>query len=533
MAKQNRIKKWIADKLGKEFLEIYLYKLDQPDIKNYRPYNKLFFVSTKLVSSTLFILGILSAILIYLEYGNIFNAIALVFTVVWVAVFLRYFLWSVYHYNINFGLTDKDWFKIFEAKERKNLGLPVSEEELEAPQHNPYRSQTFGLPPGTVRGMIAFTLLFGALTLLVVSIGMDEYDLQNSLIRDQFEFFKTAFLMMIAFYFGDKSLKFLQKRWKDPNQGQKKKKTDTPDQETQNNASHGDIDTADEDFMDEDKDFASLEEPLPTTKQNSGFSTLKQKLNQSLGEMMVSEKEEMLEKEYIQIRDSKYQKVLNDEDLLKVITNLKDNDNITLQLPVLKAVIQVESSGRGHLQNGKPKILFEGHKFWYWLKQFKKDPEDFDKGNEDILYEKWTRKFYLGGNKEYSRFDRAMEIHEKSAIYSASWGLFQVLGENLEHNIKSRMKTSKTKANSDLYEDIFDFVEKQETSEIYHLLDFIAFIKTKKIRGKQLIEYISGTDEKKYDWASFAYGYNGSGYQQNQYDEKLKKAYELFNKQKV
>src|SRR5690606_32367744 len=39
------------------------------------------------------------------------------------------------------------------------------------------------------------------------------------LVRQQFEFFETAFLMMIAFYFGDKSLRYLKDRWADPNRG--------------------------------------------------------------------------------------------------------------------------------------------------------------------------------------------------------------------------------------------------------------------------------------------------------------------------
>ncbi len=61
--------------------------------------------------------------------------------------------------------------------------------------------------------MIAFTLLFGAISLMVVSMGMDGEINENSFFWDHFEFFKTAFLMMIAFYFGDSSLKTLSKRW--------------------------------------------------------------------------------------------------------------------------------------------------------------------------------------------------------------------------------------------------------------------------------------------------------------------------------
>src|SRR5690606_29030490 len=89
-------------------------------------------------------------------------------------------------------------------------------------KNNPYRSQTFGLPPGTVRGMIAFTLLIGGMSLLIVSFGTEYTGAELALVRQQFEFFETAFLMMIAFYFGDKSLKYLKSRWTDPNRRSEK-----------------------------------------------------------------------------------------------------------------------------------------------------------------------------------------------------------------------------------------------------------------------------------------------------------------------
>jgi len=60
--------------------------------------------------------------------------------------------------------------------------------------------------------MIAFTLLFGAIAVLIVSIGMRNQWDENTVFWDQYEFFKTAFLMMIAFYFGSRSLQYLQNR---------------------------------------------------------------------------------------------------------------------------------------------------------------------------------------------------------------------------------------------------------------------------------------------------------------------------------
>ena len=63
--------------------------------------------------------------------------------------------------------------------------------------------------PGTVRGTISITLLVGSLSMAIASLGMDYVIKEDSFIADHFDFFKTAFLMMIAFYFGNKSLEML------------------------------------------------------------------------------------------------------------------------------------------------------------------------------------------------------------------------------------------------------------------------------------------------------------------------------------
>lgn len=128
----------------------------------------------------------------------------------WSNVFLGYFIWATYYYNLNYGVSNKVWQKIEEAKSAKASSLPYNADILDdEPLFNPYNDQTFGLPPGTVRGMIAFSLLFGGTALLIVSFGLNSEISPDSIFRDQYEFFKTAFLMMVAFYFGTRSLKYL------------------------------------------------------------------------------------------------------------------------------------------------------------------------------------------------------------------------------------------------------------------------------------------------------------------------------------
>ncbi|MBR9775849.1 MAG: hypothetical protein GYB55_12860 [Cytophagales bacterium] len=180
---------------------------------NFNPYHTFFFKGTVILSVILVIFAILGALFVYIEHDNLFQAVGLATTVIWIALFLIYFMWSVYHYNINYGLTDQDWQRIYDFRDMHSKGIPVKPSDLEMPEYNPYKSQTFGLPPGTVRGMIAFTLLMGGMSLLIVSFGTQYSGVDAALLSQQFEFFETAFLMMIAFYFGDKSLKYLRERW--------------------------------------------------------------------------------------------------------------------------------------------------------------------------------------------------------------------------------------------------------------------------------------------------------------------------------
>ncbi len=142
---------------------------------------------------------------------QLYKAFAFGMIMIWICIFICYFIWAVYFYNFNYGFSRKDWKKIDAAKENRSKGNFFRQEDIdEEPKYNPYKDQTFGLPGGTVRGMIAFTLLFGSIAMLIVSFGMENKVEPNSFFIDQFDFFKKAFLMMIAFYFGTHSLKYLK-----------------------------------------------------------------------------------------------------------------------------------------------------------------------------------------------------------------------------------------------------------------------------------------------------------------------------------
>ena len=188
-------------------------------------------------------------------------------------------------------------------------------------------------------------------------------------------------------------------------------------------------------------------------------------------------------------------KQLNDADITAAALDLG------VEEAVIRAVIDVETGGKGgFINDDHPRILFEALVFWKRLKAHGLDPSQYQEGNEDVLCDHWDRTLYKGGLAEYARLEKASLIHLVSALESASWGLFQVLGRNWK---------------SLGYASVQDFVNQQYKNEREQLFAFLRYVKanqlTNSLRNK--------------DWAEFAEGYNGPGYAENHYDTKLQKAY--------
>ena len=187
-------------------------------------------------------------------------------------------------------------------------------------------------------------------------------------------------------------------------------------------------------------------------------------------------------------------KFLSQNDINKVAKDLG------VEPAAVKAVREVEAGGSG-FRGERPKILFEGHVFWKQLKKHGIDPQQHRVGNEDILYPRWTsaiKKYYRGD--QYARLEKAKTINEDAALESASWGLFQIMGYHWEP-----LGYASAKA----------FVKLMNKNEGEHLKAFAQFLK-----ANNLVRFL-----KALDWAKFARGYNGPGFRQNKYDEKLAAAY--------
>ena len=179
-------------------------------------------------------------------------------------------------------------------------------------------------------------------------------------------------------------------------------------------------------------------------------------------------------------------------------------ESLGVEVAAVKAVKKVESGGSGFLFSNHPTILFEGHIFWKELKKLRIDPNTI-KNASDILYPSWTKDHYKGGICEYVRLQKARWINEEAANASASWGLFQIMGNN--HNACGVGKVK-------------SFVDAMCVSEASQLDLFVAFLKRYNLQSHL----------KTLNWAGFAAAYNGAGYKKNKYNEKLETAYYNFKK---
>lgn len=172
---------------------------------------------------------------------------------------------------------------------------------------------------------------------------------------------------------------------------------------------------------------------------------------------------------------------------------IKAASDIGVVRAALWAVITVETKGCGFLPDRRPQILFERHIF------HRRTAGRFDATAPDISNA--TAGGYGSiGAQQYLRLERAMALDRNAALESASWGLGQVMGFN------ARLAG---------YPDAESMVKAMCESED---LQFQAM--TNFIVASNLSQYLQTSD-----WTSFAARYNGPGYKENRYDEKLAQAY--------
>lgn len=166
-------------------------------------------------------------------------------------------------------------------------------------------------------------------------------------------------------------------------------------------------------------------------------------------------------------------------------------------VPEMAAVIQVEALGEGFLADGRPKILFERHKF-----------HQFTGGVFDVVAPRVSNA-KAGGYEtpagEYTRLYIAQQLAPEMATQCASWGIGQVMGYN--------------------------WALAGEKSLIGFLLAAHHNADAQLMLMAHFIRSVGADDElRQHDWAGFARLYNGTGYARNKYDVKLSAAFKAITR---
>lgn len=158
------------------------------------------------------------------------------------------------------------------------------------------------------------------------------------------------------------------------------------------------------------------------------------------------------------------------------------------------AVAEVESGPLGGFgQDGRPIILFERHLF------SRHTNSRFDASHPGVS-SRTPGGYPPSQSARWDQLAQAYALDNEAALKSASWGRFQVLGQNYPNGGHANAHA---------------FVSSMARSEQGQLQSFVDFV-----RANGLADEL-----QRKDWVGFASRYNGPGYAQFQYDTKMAQAY--------
>ncbi|WP_315729782.1 N-acetylmuramidase domain-containing protein [Bradyrhizobium sp. SZCCHNRI2010] len=169
----------------------------------------------------------------------------------------------------------------------------------------------------------------------------------------------------------------------------------------------------------------------------------------------------------------------------------------------LLAVVECETSGKPFEEdNQTPTLLFERHKFYSELQAHQ--PSKLKSAiAAGLAIQKWSPKTqYKDEGRSADRLAliaKARQIDEEVANRAASWGLGQTMGFNAEH----LHYASATEMVAELSRGVAEQVEAL----------------CREIKSSKLDCYLVAKD-----FTSFARGYNGAGFKQNNYDTRMRAA---------
>lgn len=160
----------------------------------------------------------------------------------------------------------------------------------------------------------------------------------------------------------------------------------------------------------------------------------------------------------------------------------------------IKAIVETEVAIRGPFDaQGRPTILYERHKF-----------SKHTGGRYDAAYPDLSNPVGGGYGKfseQYPKLERAMKLDSSAALKSASWGAFQILGEN---HVQAGHPTVEA------------FVAAMKSGILAQAEAFVAFV----LADRSLLSALRARN-----WSTFARIYNGPAYRKFSYDDKMRSNY--------
>jgi hypothetical protein len=166
----------------------------------------------------------------------------------------------------------------------------------------------------------------------------------------------------------------------------------------------------------------------------------------------------------------------------------------------IMAFAEVEAAGAGFV-DGEPKILFEPHRFC------KLTSGAYSGSHPTVSYAVWGWRPYPHSMEDrYAQLLEAVGLDVSAGFAAASYGKFQIMGENHE---------------ACGYDNSWSFAFAMAVDELTQLKAFESFIR----RSNLLAPLQNG------NWVALAKGYNGTAYIKNRYDVLLAQAARKFERQ--
>lgn len=170
--------------------------------------------------------------------------------------------------------------------------------------------------------------------------------------------------------------------------------------------------------------------------------------------------------------------------------------DFALDAKAFAAIVAVETSGAGFLDDGRPKILLERH----YVYRLATGPQR-DALTSDVCYPT-AGGYGAAGSNQWDRFEKVAAIDLDLAVQSVSWGLGQVMGANWKDIGETTPQSMMWRAGIDEYK---------------QLCQMAAFILTKTGLKSAI---------NAHDWPTVARLYNGPNFAENDYQGKLLRAFE-------